>query len=158
MNKINTFENSLAIVKNALGKTDTQRRSNPKHRAPKLYQTPKKNNSCIGLGLQEKTQAIDQELSKLKLWKSMIMMLGSFFERSPDTKDWNRADLRTFMTQMEICLELKSGKLNIQEYANLCIRLDAIVAFKDGELTQDLEAIDQIVQAYGDKMANENKM
>jgi hypothetical protein len=109
------------------------------------------------LGFQTKANASDKQLSRLNLWKSMIMMLGSFLERSPDTKSWKSADLRKFMSQMEICLELKPGKLDMQEYGNLLLRLDAIAPFKDGELTKDLEAIDQIIQAYGDNLAHDKK-
>ena len=156
MNKINTFESSLAIVKNALGKPTTQRPPIPKDRAPRVYQTPQKNNSCIGPKFQEKTRAIDKELSTLNLWKSMIMMLANFIERSPGSKEWKRSELKNFISQMEICLEIKPGKLSLQEYSNLVIKLDAIVPFKDGELTKDLETIDQMVQAYGDKLAQQN--
>lgn len=155
MNKINTFENSLAIVKNALGTPATRKPSIPKDREPKLYQASKKNNLLSELGFQPKAKASDKQLSRLNLWKSMIMMLGSFLERSPNTESWKSADLRKFMTQMEICLELKPGKLDMQEYGNLLLRLDAIAPFKDGELTKDLEAIDQIIQAYGDKLAHD---
>ena len=86
----------------------------------------------------------------------MIMMLANFIERSPGSKEWKRSELKNFISQMEICLEIKPGKLSLQEYSNLVIKLDAIVPFKDGELTKDLETIDQMVQAYGDKLAQQN--
>ena len=87
----------------------------------------------------------------------MIMMLGTFLERSPDSKGWKGSELRDFISHMGICLEVKPGKLSLQQYSNLVINLDAIALFKDGELTKDLEKIDQIVGAYGDKLAQQDK-
>ena len=51
--------------------------------------------------------------------------------------------------------KLKSGKLSLNDYGNLMIKLDAIEPFKDGELTSDLNSLDQIINAYGNKLATE---
>lgn len=85
----------------------------------------------------------------------MIMMVGCFIERAPPSQQWTRQELREFIAQIEICLELKPGKLSHNDYGNLMIKLDAIVPFKDGELTSDLNALDQIINAYGNKFATE---
>ena len=85
----------------------------------------------------------------------MIMMLGSFIERAPQSQQWTRSEIREFLTQVEICLELKPGKLSIPQYGNLVVKLDAIAPFKDGELAQDLTSLEQMVAAYGDKLAAE---
>ncbi|MEO0313904.1 MAG: hypothetical protein RI928_360 [Pseudomonadota bacterium] len=83
----------------------------------------------------------------------MIMMVGSFIERAPQSDQWTRSELRDFLTQVEICLELKPGKLSASQYANLVLKLDTIAPFKDGELESDLRSLDQMVAAYGDKLA-----
>ncbi len=85
----------------------------------------------------------------------MIMMLGSFIERAPQAQQWTRPELREFITQVEICLELKPGKLSVNQYASLMTKLDDIAPFKDGELTTDLNSLDQIINAYGNKLATE---
>lgn len=157
MNKISTFENSLAVVTNALGTSSTRKPPMPKDRVPKLYQTTPKNKLFSELGFKDNAKATDKQLTSFRLWKSAIMMLASFIERSPDAKKWKRSELRNFMTQIEICLELKPGKLNFKEYGNLLIRLDTISPFRDGELTKDLETIDQIIQDYANKLANDQK-
>jgi len=87
----------------------------------------------------------------------MIMLVGCFIERSPQSQQWSRPELREFITQVEICLELKPGKLSLNEYANLMIKLDVIAPFKDGELTTDLNSLDQVINAYGDKLAAEKQ-
>ncbi len=87
----------------------------------------------------------------------MIMMLGSFIERSPESKQWTRPELREFITQVEICLELKTGKLDIKAWGNLMLKLDAISTFKDGELAADLKSLEERVAAYGDKLAAEGQ-
>ena len=83
----------------------------------------------------------------------MIMMLGCFIEIAPKSQQWTRSELREFITQVEICLELKPGELSISEYANLLIKLDAIAPFKDDELADDLNSLDRVINAYGDKLA-----
>ena len=87
----------------------------------------------------------------------MIMLVGCFIERSPQSQQWSRPELREFITQVEICLELKPGKLSLNEYAHLMIKLDVIAPFKDGELTTDLNSLDQVINAYGDKLAAEKQ-
>ncbi len=81
------------------------------------------------------------------------MMVGSFTERAPESQRWARSELQEFLTQIEICLDLKTGKLDLQQYGNLLLKLDAIAPFKDGELAEDLKSLDAIVSAYGDKLA-----
>ncbi len=87
----------------------------------------------------------------------MIMLVGCFIERSPQSQQWSRPELRGFITQVEICLELKPGKLSRNEYADLMIKLDQIVPFKDGELTAELNSLDQAISAYGAKLAAEKQ-
>ena len=148
-----TFESRLATVKNALGPS-TRKPPVPSDRRPQMHQkSPKKSDQCFDLGFENKKHGTDKELQSHRLWKSMIMMLGSFIERSPESKQWTRPELREFITQVEICLELKPGELDIHQYANLLIKFDALVPFKDGELTTDLNSLDQIINAYGDKLA-----
>ena len=117
--------------------------------------SPKKSNQCFDLGFENKKYGTDQELEAINLWKSMIMMLGSFIERSPQSQQWSRSELREFITQAEICLELKPGQLDIKAWGNLMLKLDDIAPFRDGELAQDLKALDEIVVAYGNKLAAE---
>jgi hypothetical protein len=119
--------------------------------------SPKKSNQCFNFGFENKTHTTKQELTALRLWKSMIMLVGCFIERSPQSQQWSRPELREFITQVEICLELKPGKLSLNEYANLMIKLDVIAPFKDGELTTDLNSLDQVINAYGDKLAAEKQ-
>ena len=118
--------------------------------------SPKKSNQCFDLGFENKKHGSEQELQTLRLWKSMIMMVGSFIERSPQSQQWTRPELRDFITQVEICLELKPGKLSQTEYANLMLKLDAIAPFMDGELADNLKSLDERVAAYGDKLAVKN--
>jgi hypothetical protein len=87
----------------------------------------------------------------------MIMLVGCFIERSPQSQQWSRPELREFITQVEICLELKPGKLSRNEYADLMIKLDQIVPFKDGELTAELNRLDEAISAYGAKLAAEKQ-
>ncbi len=119
--------------------------------------SPKKSDQCFDLGFENKKQGTDKELQSHRLWKSMIMMLGSFIERSPESKQWTRPELREFITQVEICLELKTGKLDIKAWGNLMLKLDAISTFKDGELAADLKSLEERVAAYGDKLAAEGQ-
>lgn len=150
-----SFESRLASVENAL-KESTRKPPTPSDRAPKIHQNSRqKSNHCIDLGFTEKNKLTDKEASALHLWKSMIMMLGSFIERSPQSQQWKRSELREFINQVEICLELKPGKLTVKQYGNLMTKLDDIARFKDGDLTPDLESLDRIVAAYGHKLAAE---
>jgi hypothetical protein len=55
---------------------------------------------------------------------------------------------------MEICLGLRAGKLNPSQYGRVLVWLDTLAQFKDGDLTGDLEALDAIVHAYGNKLAS----
>ena len=119
--------------------------------------SPKKSDQCFDLGFENKKHDTDRELQGFRLWKSMIMMVGSFIERSPESKQWTRQELREFITQVEICLELKPGKLDIHQYTNLLIKFDALVPFKDGDLAADLNSLDQMINAYGDKLAAEGQ-
>lgn len=119
--------------------------------------SPKKSSQCFDFGFENKKHDSDQELQALRLWKSMVMLVGCFIERAPPSQQWTRQELREFITQVEICLELKPGKLSLNDYSNLMIKLDAIVPFKDGELTTDLSSLDQIINAYGNKLAAEKQ-
>lgn len=119
--------------------------------------SPKKSDQCFDLGFENKKHGTDKELQSHRLWKSMIMMLGSFIERSPESKQWTRPELREFITQVEICLELKTGKLDIKAWGNLMLKLDAISTFKDGELAADMKSLEERVAAYGDKLAAEGQ-
>jgi len=156
MLKTNSFESRLALVKNALSVPKTTKPPTPSDRRPQMHQkSPKKSSQCFDFGFENKKHGSDQELQALRLWKSMIMMVGSFIERAPPSQQWTRPELREFITQVEICLELKSGKLSLNDYGNLMIKLDAIEPFKDGELTSDLNSLEQIINAYGNKLATE---
>jgi hypothetical protein len=156
MLKTNSFESRLALVKNTLNVPSTKKPPTPSDRQPQMHQrSPKKSNQCFDLGFENKKHATDEELQALRLWKSMIMMVGTFIERAPKAQQWTRPELREFITQVEICLELKPGKLSINQYANLVTKLDDIAPFKDGELATDLKSLDQIINAYGNKLATE---
>jgi hypothetical protein len=148
-----SFESRLASVKNAL-EAPTRKPPVPKDRLPKIHpKIPKKLNQFTDFGLEYKKDYGKKELAALQLWKSTIMMVGSFIERAPESQRWARSELQEFLTQIEICLELKTGKLDLQQYGNLLLKLDAIAPFKDGELAEDLKSLDEIVSAYGDKLA-----
>ena len=150
-----SFESRLDSVKNAL-EAPTRKPPVPKDRLPKIHpKPPKKSNQFTDLGFEYKKEYSKQELAALQLWKSMIMMVGSFIERAPESQRWTRSELQEFLTQIEVCLELKTGKLDVNEYANLLLKLDAIAPFKDGELAEDLKSLDAIVSAYGDKIASQ---
>ena len=156
MLKTNSFESRLALVKNALSVPSTTKTPTPSDVRPQMHQkSPKKSSQCFDFGFENKKHSSDQELQALRLWKSMIMMVGSFIERAPPSKQWTRTELREFITQVEICLELKPGKLSLNDYGNLMFKLDAIEPFKDGEMTSDLNSLDQIINAYGNKLATE---
>lgn len=158
MLKTNSFESRLALVKNALAVPSIQKSPTPSDRQPQMHQrSPKKTSQCFDWGFENKKHDTNQELTALRLWKSMIMLVGCFIERSPQSQQWSRPELREFITQVEICLELKPGKLSLNEYANLMIKLDVIAPFKDGELTTDLNSLDQVINAYGDKLAAEKQ-
>ena len=58
---------------------------------------------------------------------------------------------------MEICLGLREGKLTASQFGMVLTMLDTIAPFKDGELTGDLEALDAMLQVYGDKLAGEHQ-
>ena len=83
-------------------------------------------------------------------------MIGSFLERSPKKDVLSRTELRELIQHMEICLGLRGGKLNASQFGKVLIRLDTIAPFRDGELTSDLEALDAMVKAYGNKLASEH--
>jgi len=154
MLKTNSFESRLALVKHTLNVPSTAKPPTPSDSQPQMHQrSPKKSNQCFNWGFENKKHDTNQELTALRLWKSMIMLVGCFIERSPQSQQWSRPELREFITQVEICLELKPGKLSLNEYANLMIKLDVIAPFKDGELTTDLKSLDQVINAYGDKLA-----
>ena len=55
---------------------------------------------------------------------------------------------------MEIWLGLRKGKLNASHYGKVLVYLDTIATLKDGELTNDLDELDVIVHAYGDRLAS----
>ncbi len=106
-------------------------------------------------GLLDRHKGTDQDFSKLRLYRSLIIMIGSFLDRSPKKELLKRPEIREFITHMEICLGLRAGKLTASQLGNLLIKLDTIAPYKDGELTKDLEALDAVVQAYGDELAGE---
>jgi len=158
MLKTNSFESRLALVKHTLNVPSTEKPPTPSDRQPQMQQrSPKKSSQCFDFGFENKKHATDQELQALRLWKSMIMLVGCFIERSPQSQQWSRPELREFITQVEICLELKPGKLSRNEYADLMIKLDQIVPFKDGELTAELNRLDEAISAYGAKLAAEKQ-
>ena len=90
------------------------------------------------------------------LYRSFIIMIGNFLERSPKKDVLSRTELRELIQHMEICLGLRGGKLNASQFGKVLIRLDTIAPFRDGELTSDLEALDAMVNAYGNKLASEH--
>jgi hypothetical protein len=52
------------------------------------------------------------------------------------------------MRNMEICLGIRPGRLNLAQWGKLLIQLDEIAPFKDGDLCGDLEIIDQFIANY----------
>ena len=148
MLKTNSFESRLALVKNALNVPSTAKPPTPSDRQPQMHQrSPKKSNQCFDLGFENKKHATDQELKALRLWKSMIMMVGSFIERAPQSQQWTHPELREFITQVEICLELKPGKLSVSEYLKFRTKLEDIAPFMDGELAADLNSMAQYLDS-----------
>ena len=112
---------------------------------------------CLNIDLLYPSKDIEQELGGLRLYRSFISMIGSFLERSPKKDILSRTEIRELIKHVEICLGLRDGKLNASQLGKVFIGLDTIAPFKDGELTSDLEALDAILQAYGDKLASETK-
>jgi hypothetical protein len=158
MRTTTSFESRLALVQQALDMPSTKKPPIPSDRRPQIHQkSPKKSSQCFGLGFDAKKNGTDKELAALKLWKSMIMMLGNFIELSGESKKLTRSELRTFISQVEICLELKPGKLSLDEYANLLFKLDLIAPYKDGEFDADLKSLDVIVANYEEKITAPNK-
>lgn len=152
MFKTNTFESRLGIVQNAL-RTSTRKPTVPSDRTPRLYHKATPSNQCINLGFQAKTDALDKDLAAHRLWKSMIFLLGNFLEKSPEADKFARSDLREFITQMEICLGVREGKLNASEFGNALIKFDTIAPYVDGEKhNNDVSAIEQAILAYGAKL------
>ncbi len=158
MRTTTSFESRLALVQDALDMPSTRKPPVPSDRRPQIHQkSPKKSNVCLDFSFKAKKNGTDKELAALRLWKSMIMMVGCFVERSPESEKLPRSELREFITHVEICLELKPGKLSRDEYLNLLLKLDVIATFKDGELDADLNSLDQIIAAYGDKLASQSE-
>ena len=85
----------------------------------------------------------------------MIHLLGNFLEKSPDASKFPRSELKNFIAQMEICLGVREGKLNVSEYGNLMIKFDELSPYVDGEKqSEDLLTVEKVIQAYGDKIAS----
>lgn len=148
-----TFESRLTIVQNAL-QPSTRKPPTPSDRAPRLYNKATPSNQCINLGFTEKTGANDHDLAAHRLWKSMIVLLGNYLEKLPDEKKIPRAELRTFLTQAEICLGVRDGQLNNSEYGNLLIKFDDIAPYVSGvHHNEDVKAIEQAILAYGAKLS-----
>lgn len=126
----------------------------PADRQPKLHQSPRKSNNCVDTFNLQRDVDSDQDLEKLRLYKSFIIMIGSFLERAPNAHEVNRSAMREAIKNTEICLGLRDGKLNAAQFGKLLILLDTIAPFRDGELTQDLEALEAIVQGYGNNLAS----
>ena len=153
MFKTNTFESRLGIVQNAL-KTSTRKPTVPSDRTPRLYHKATPSNQCINLGFNQKTGVSDHDLAAHRLWKSMIVLLGNFLEKLPDEKKFPRAELRKFLTQAEICLGVREGKLNNSEYGNVLIKFDDIAPYVSGvQHDEDVKAIEQLILAYGNKLS-----
>lgn len=100
----------------------------------------------------------DQDSGKLFLYRSLIIMIGSFLERSPKANEINRSTLRDLIKHTEIALGLREGKLSVSQYGHLLTMLDTIAPFRDGELTGDLEVLDALLQDYGDKLSEKNRV
>ena len=149
-----SYDRHITLVLNTLQRS-THKPNIPSDRKPKLHQTPRQSNGCLNIGLLKSNKDIDQKLGELRLYRSFISMIGSFLDRSPKKEVLRRADIREFIQHVEICLGLREGKLNTSQLGKVFIRLDTIAPFRDGELTSDLEALDAILQAYGDKLAGE---
>lgn len=147
-----TFESRLTIVQNAL-EPSTRKPAIPKDRAPRLYNKEKSSDQCFTLGFQGDSKVIKQDLAAHRLWKSMIHLLGNFLEKSPDASKMPRIELRKFISQMEICLGVREGKLNAAEYGNVLIRLDALSPYVDGEQhNEDIRNMEKIILMYGAKL------
>ena len=147
------MERHIALVSEAL-KPSTRRPKTPEGRQPKLHQKPKKSNGGLNTELLNPGHHSEQQLHKLRLYRSLIVMVGSYLERAPKKDQLRRLEIRELIKNTEICLGLREGKLDASQWGDLQIKLDTIAPLKDGELTGDLEALDAIVQAYGDELAN----
>lgn len=153
-NLSNSSERHIALVSEALTPSTRPPRK-PADRLTTLHTTAKKWNGFSDTRRLDPYKRTDPDFNKLSLYRSLIIMIGSFLERSPKKDLLKRPDIREFISHMEICLGLRSGKLTTSQLGNLLIKLDTIAPYKDGELTEDLEALDAAVQAYGDKLAGE---
>ena len=126
----------------------------PTDRQPKLHQSPKKSNGCVDTFNLHRDPDSDQDLERLRLYKSLIIMIGSFLERAPNTHEVNRSAMREAIKYAEICLGLRDEKLNAVQFGKLLILLDTIAPFRDGELSHDLEVLDAMIQDYGNNLAS----
>ena len=148
-----TSERHIALAADTLTPS-TLKPKIPSDRQPKLYQLPRKSNDYLVNEFLKAKNYPDENFKKLQLYKSLIIMIGSFLERSPEASKTSQPTLRKFINHMEICLGLRAGKLNPSQYGKVLVWLYTLAPFKDGELTKDLEALDAIVHAYGNKLAS----
>lgn len=148
-----TSERHIALAVDTLTPS-TRKPQIPSDRQPKLYQSPRKSNDYLVNEFLNAKNYPDEDFKKLQLYKSLIIMIGSFLERSREASETSPPTLRKFINHMEICLGLRAGKLNPSQYGEVLVWLDTIAQSKDGDLTGDLEALDAIVHAYGNKLAS----
>jgi|GEM_PF-6492767 len=148
-----TSERHIALAVDTLTPS-TRKPQIPSDRQPKLYQSPRKSNDYLVNEFLNAKNYPGEDFKKLQLYKSLIIMIGSFLEHSPEASETSPPTLRKFINHMEICLGLRAGKLNPSQYGRVLVWLDTLAQFKDGDLTGDLEALDAIVHAYGNKLAS----
>lgn len=148
-----TSERHIALAVDTLTPS-TRKPQIPSDRQPKLYQSPRKSNDYLVNEFLNAKNYPGEDFKKLQLYKSLIIMIGSFLERSREASETSPPTLRKFINHMEICLGLRAGKLNPSQYGEVLVWLDTIAQSKDGDLTGDLEALDAIVHAYGNKLAS----
>ena len=155
-NVTNTYDRHINSVLETL-KPSTRKPPTPSDRLPRLHQSTKKSNGCLNSGFVNSSQQIDQQLDKLRLYRSFIMIIGSYLERSSKENLLNKMEIKELIKDVEICLGLREGKLNISQFGKMLIKFDTIAPFKYLELTSDLKELDAILQAYGDKLASEHQ-
>ncbi len=142
------FDVQIARAQKALEAPSTRKPSPPKDRTPQMRQSPAKTHSCFGTGAARARPATAEQRAAQDLHTSVLAMMGSYLENASKASSLTRAQLRNFIGNMEICLKLRDGKLNLDQYSKLVIMLDEIAHFIPGELRPNLKTIDGILRDY----------
>ncbi len=141
-------QGQTVFLEKSLNIPSTRKPPVPKDRAPQMVQTPKKPTCGFLVPPGGQPELTDAQQQAARLRESLVRMIASFLKHSPKASQVDPSDLRKFMRNMEICLGIRPGRLNLAQWGKLLIQLDEIAPFKDGDLCGDLEIIDQFIANY----------